>query len=89
MVLIGLYFKPRACRQVHQEVCALLLSALDSLRNTMEDYANLMPQWKRRIEATPAVLRIDSAQRLRKMADLAKVIIIKSYFKIQKILVLF
>ncbi|XP_026477254.1 protein FAM135A-like [Ctenocephalides felis] len=59
-------------RQVHQEVCALLLSSLDSLRSTMDDYANLMPQWKRRIESTPAILRTDPAHRLKKMADLAK-----------------
>lgn len=62
-------------RQVHQEVCALLLSSLDSLRSTMDDYANLMPQWKRRIESTPAILRTDPAHRLKKMADLAKVTI--------------
>lgn len=60
-------------RQVHREICALLLGALESLRLTLSEFSTVLPhQWASLVGSTP-LANLDSEQRLKKLSDLAKV----------------
>ncbi|XP_058837589.1 uncharacterized protein LOC131693637 isoform X1 [Topomyia yanbarensis] len=60
-------------RNVHKEICALLLGALESLRLSLQEFCTVLPhQWASLTGSTP-LSNLDTEQRLRKLADSAKV----------------
>ncbi|XP_053687813.1 protein FAM135B [Sabethes cyaneus] len=59
-------------RNVHKEICALLLGALESLRLSLQEFCTVLPhQWASLTGSTP-LSNLDTEQRLRKLADSAK-----------------
>lgn len=60
-------------RNVHKEICALLLGALESLRLSLQEFCTVLPhQWTALTGSTP-LSNLDTEQRLRKLSDSAKV----------------
>ncbi|XP_049298363.1 uncharacterized protein LOC125771615 [Anopheles funestus] len=61
-------------RNVHKEICALLLGALESLRLSLQEFCTVLPhQWTALTGSTP-LSNLDTEQRLRKLSDLAKLL---------------
>ncbi|XP_035913856.1 uncharacterized protein LOC118512871 isoform X2 [Anopheles stephensi] len=61
-------------RNVHKEICALLLGALESLRLSLQEFCTVLPhQWAALTGSTP-LSNLDTEQRLRKLSDLAKLL---------------
>nr|XP_029730602.1 uncharacterized protein LOC115267613 [Aedes albopictus] len=59
-------------RNVHKEICALLLGALESLRLSLQEFCTVLPhQWAALTGSTP-LSNLDTEQRLKKLADSAK-----------------
>ncbi|XP_055610996.1 uncharacterized protein LOC129757732 isoform X2 [Uranotaenia lowii] len=59
-------------RNVHKEICALLLGALESLRMSLQEFCTVLPhQWASLTGSTP-LSNLDTEQRLRKITDSAK-----------------
>lgn len=60
-------------RQIHREICALLLGALSSLQMALKEFYTVLPhQWAAILGASPTEAS-DTTQRLKKLSDLAKV----------------
>uniref|UniRef100_A0A8W7PYH8 DUF676 domain-containing protein n=1 Tax=Anopheles coluzzii TaxID=1518534 RepID=A0A8W7PYH8_ANOCL len=61
-------------RNVHKEICALLLGALESLRLSLQEFCTVLPhQWTALTGSTP-LSNLDTEQRLRKLSDSAKLL---------------
>lgn len=61
-------------RVIHKEVCALLLSALESLRMNLCEFCTVLPaQWATLTGSTQSVSTAETEQRLSKLVDSAKV----------------
>uniref|UniRef100_A0A182PP44 DUF676 domain-containing protein n=1 Tax=Anopheles epiroticus TaxID=199890 RepID=A0A182PP44_9DIPT len=61
-------------RNVHKEICALLLGALESLRLSLQEFCTVLPhQWAALTGSTP-LSNLDTEQRLRKLSDSAKLL---------------
>ncbi|XP_058066122.1 uncharacterized protein LOC131215745 [Anopheles bellator] len=61
-------------RNVHRDICALLLGALESLRVSLQEFCTVLPpQWQALTGSTP-LSNLDTEQRLRKLSDLAKLL---------------
>lgn len=73
-------------RLIHKEVCALLLSALESLRMNLCEFCTVLPaQWATLTGSTQNVSTNETEQRLNKLVDSAKVchvFIIQTYTEI-------
>lgn len=62
--------------QIHKEICALLLGALESLKLTLAEFSTVLPhQWAALMGVSSQTLLSpgDSNQRLKKLVELAKV----------------
>lgn len=60
-------------RNVHRDICALLLGALESLRLALQEFCTVLPhQWAALTGSTP-LSNLDTEQRLKKLSDSAKV----------------
>uniref|UniRef100_A0A182FH29 DUF676 domain-containing protein n=1 Tax=Anopheles albimanus TaxID=7167 RepID=A0A182FH29_ANOAL len=61
-------------RNVHKDICALLLGALESLRLSLQEFCTVLPhQWSALTGSTP-LSNLDTEQRLRKLSDSAKLL---------------
>lgn len=61
-------------RVIHKEVCALLLSALESLKMNLCEFCTVLPaQWATLTGSTQSVSTAETEQRLNKLVDSAKV----------------
>uniref|UniRef100_A0AAG5DDD2 DUF676 domain-containing protein n=1 Tax=Anopheles atroparvus TaxID=41427 RepID=A0AAG5DDD2_ANOAO len=61
-------------RNVHKEICALLLGALESLRLSLQEFCTVLPhQWSALTGSTP-LSNLDTEQRLKKLSDSAKLL---------------
>ncbi|KAL9699347.1 hypothetical protein quinque_002788 [Culex quinquefasciatus] len=59
-------------RNVHRDICALLLGALESLRLALQEFCTVLPhQWAALTGSTP-LSNLDTEQRLKKLSDSAK-----------------
>lgn len=68
-------------RLIHKEVCALLLSALESLRMNLCEFCTVLPaQWATLTGSTQNVSSTETEQRLSKLVDSAKVCRTNSIF---------
>lgn len=62
-------------RQIHREICALLLGALESLRMNLCEFCTVLPaQWATLTGSTTPVSSTEIEQRLNKLIEAAKVI---------------
>ncbi len=62
-----------SARRVHHEVCSLLLSALESLRSTLSELAELVPPTGVLDKAKLEYDVIEAGRRLDKLSEAAKV----------------
>lgn len=60
-------------RQVHKEICELLLMALESLKSNLSEFSTVLPNHWAILANTSPTENADTSQRLRKLADMAKV----------------
>lgn len=61
-------------RQIHREICALLLGALESLRMNLFEFCTVLPaQWATLTGSTQTVSSTETEQRLNKLIESAKV----------------
>lgn len=61
-------------RQIHREICALLLGALESLKMNLFEFCTVLPaQWATLTGSTQPVSSAETEQRLNKIIDSAKV----------------
>ena len=61
-------------RQIHREICALLLGALESLKMNLFEFCTVLPaQWATLTGSTQSVSSAETEQRLNKIIDSAKV----------------
>jgi hypothetical protein len=61
-------------RQIHKEICALLLGALESLRMNLCEFCTVLPaQWATLTGSTQPVSSQETEQRLNKLVEAAKV----------------
>ncbi|XP_049546875.1 uncharacterized protein LOC125957894 [Anopheles darlingi] len=61
-------------RNVHKDICALLLGALESLRLSLQEFCTVLPhQWSALTGSTP-LSNLDTEQRLSKLSDSAKLL---------------
>ncbi|KAG4079196.1 hypothetical protein HA402_015852 [Bradysia odoriphaga] len=59
-------------RQLHVEICKLLLDAIESLQANLMEFCTVLPhQWSVLVKLSSA--NLDTSQRLRKLIDLAKI----------------
>lgn len=60
-------------RQIHREICSLLLGALESLKTNLYEFCSVLPaQWATMTGSTQEVTAADTDQRLSKLIDSAK-----------------
>lgn len=61
-------------RQIHREICGLLLGALESLKMNLVEFCTVLPaQWATLTGSTQPVVPAETEQRLNKIIDSAKV----------------
>jgi hypothetical protein len=61
-------------RQIHREICALLLGALESLKMNLYEFCTVLPaQWATLTGSTQQVTTAETEQRMNKIIDSAKV----------------
>jgi hypothetical protein len=61
-------------RQIHREICALLLGALESLKMNLFEFCTVLPaQWATLTGSTQPVIPAETEQRLFKIIESAKV----------------
>lgn len=61
-------------RQVHREICALLLGALDSLKLALSEFLTVLPhQWSALLGNVNSKGENEITQRLQKLSEFAKV----------------
>lgn len=61
-------------RQIHREICALLLGALESLKMNLYEFCTVLPaQWATLTGSTQLVSAADTEHRMNKIIDSAKV----------------
>lgn len=61
------------CRMVHKEICELLLMALESLKTNLAEFSTVLPHHWAILANTSPTENADTAQRLQKLAEMAKV----------------
>jgi hypothetical protein len=60
-------------RQIHREICSLLLGALESLRTNLFEFCTVLPaQWATLTGSTQEITSSETEQRLNKLVDSAK-----------------
>lgn len=60
-------------RQIHREICALLLGALESLRMNLYEFCSVLPaQWATLTGSTQPVVSAETEQRMNKIMESAK-----------------
>lgn len=61
-------------RQIHREICALLLGALESLKTNLFEFCTVLPaQWATLTGSTQPVSTAETEQRMNKIIESAKV----------------
>lgn len=66
-------------RQVHREICSLLLGALDALKVTLTEFLTVLPHQWTTLLGSNTKTENDINQRMKKLSEFAKVKLRNSY----------
>lgn len=60
-------------RHIHQEICALLLGSIESLKTTLNEFYTVLPPHYNNLIGSPPFKNTDTVDRLTKLVEMAKV----------------
>lgn len=60
-------------RHIHQEICALLLGGIESLKTTLNEFYTVLPPHYNNLIGSPPFKNSDTVDRLNKLVETAKV----------------